>query len=66
MFALLFVVIVFAIASLVTFLAFAAARDGYEDDSGFHRTPANSELKIDQRDSNGSPSTPLPPWAAAG
>ena len=66
MLALFFVGIVLAVASLVTVVALANARDGYEDNAGFHRTTLNRpELQLGQDGSERS-TTPLPPWAAAG
>ena len=66
MFALLFVGIAFVLASAVTIMAFAGARDGYEDDSGFHLSPQNPEPRHAEEKVQGSSTTPLPPLATAG
>ena len=63
--ALLFLGIVFALASAVTFLALASAKDGYEDSSGFHHCLDEPALTAATRNSTRDPA-PLPPLATTG
>jgi hypothetical protein len=64
MFTLLCVGIVVMLCTAITFMAFVRARDGYEDDSGFHLSPLNPEPGLPGKIER-SP-TPLPPLATAG
>ena len=66
MFALFCVGTIFALAFAVTLYAFAAAKDGYEDQLGFHLDTHPAPQRLPSSGAEKEPSAQIPPFAAAG